>query len=266
MQRRTSGLEKGDIRLYLCRVDDYARVHLADDRLVYLEFFQPESSSIMGLEVFAEVISRLFGRAFWHSEHVERRWPVDKIVQRLPKLVLALLAFAVSTKEQIGYALFDRATFGHHKILFVDSMGISPDWQGNGLGTQMLFEGLKRLPSNAVAARTQNPAFALMLQNLDPEKLLPLTAYYGQEDDLQQLKSLKEKVTELKEIKNFDLRSGLCKEAYSEGKLGDYEIDRRNPKINQIEQRFEELGLNRDRGDAVVVLAEGIKTKGVPQK
>ncbi len=63
---------------------------------------------------------------------------------------------------------------------------------------------------------------------------------------------------ELKEV-NIDLRSGLCRKAYREGKLGDYKVNRSNIQVDQIESKFEQLGLNRDDGDAIVVIAKNIE-------
>ncbi len=245
---------------------DYTNIDLKDGRVVRLEFYQPKSSSRTELKVLSEAISELFGMAFWHSKEAKCRWQIGKIRKRLLGLQLVILAFAASTKEQIGYALLDKTTTGDHWILFVDSMGITPEWQGSGLGIQMFLETFKRMPYNIVVARTQNPVFVLMLQSLNPETLLPLTTYYEQQGDLQLLKWLTEGIMELSKVQNIDLRRGLCKEAYSEGKLGNYEIDLRNPKIDWVEHRFEELGLNRNGGDALIVLAKGIKVKGIPKE
>lgn len=239
---------------YLNGMNECIRLQLRGHRIACLKFFQPKLLPKSDLRSFAERISKIFGRAFWHSDDPEKRWTVDKIMQRLPKMQCTVLALS---NKAIGYAMFDSATYDDHKILFVDSIGIVPDWQHSGLGIKILFEVLKHMPCASVAARTQNPAFILMLRKLEPQALLPLTACY-EGHDLELLKALKREIIELKGA-NIDLRSGLCRKAYHGKKLGDYEVNLSNSQINQIESRFEQLGLNRDDSDAIVVIAKNIK-------
>lgn len=253
-----------DLRPYFYRIDDFSKVTLKNGAQVCLEFFEPESyknNKFEALELFANQISILFGEAFYPSRHPPKLWDPEHIMKRLPKVKLGVLVFNGSPRKTIAYALFDQARWGEYRILFVDSMGVSKapvNWQRTGLGTQIMREALKRLPAETVAARTQNPDFVLMLQKLKPQELLPGESGYSGKD-LELIKAIKEQVIELHEA-DVDLSKGICKKAYRERKLGDYEIDLNNKLVSQIEQRFEALGFNRDDGDAVVVVAKGMPT------
>jgi hypothetical protein len=250
--------------------NEYTMIKLKNGSEVCLELLRPGSTHADDLVPFAERISEVFGKSFWHTDDPAKRWPVKSVMRRLPRLSLAILAFDTRKREPVGYALFDRISWGDHSILFVDSEAVSgrtpsnpEDWQSSGLGIEMLEEGLRQLPSDYVAARTQNAAIVHMLRKLKPSRILPIdTPYFGEEIEL--LKAIKQQVIELKDS-NLDLSTGICKRVYKEGKLGDYE-SRVNPEILQsFENAMTTLDGSWDRslGDAVILTAQSVR---VPRK
>lgn len=266
-QLRTSGNIENDQRAYLFLIAKHTRVHLKKGKAATLIFFNPKEIPSFGLEKIAKKISKLFAWAFWHSNEYSKMWQVKSIMNRLPFVSLAILAFSDSTEDPIGYALFDICNYQDKKILFIDSMAaigrvpeVSEDWQSYGLGSAMLKEGMKQIPTDIVAARTQNPAFILMIEkNLNPKELCPFTTelkYTG--ENLNLLKTMLNQVTELRGEK-VDLNTGISRWAYREGKLGDYLIrSETDQRVKEIEDQMNVLGLKREAGDAIIVLAKGI--------
>ena len=232
-----------------------------------LKIIEPKTIEADDLIPIAKQISKLFGKAFWHSDDPAKHWPVSSIMRRLQKLALVILAFDQSESTLIGYALFDKFVWGKHHILFVDSESVldkmpgdAQDRQHRGIGTKMLKEGLRQLPSDIVSARTQNPAIAHMLEKLKPSKILPLDSLYS-DDNIEILKALESQAAGLKGT-DIDLLTGISKRVYKEGKLGDYVINMEHDYIRQFEERIKELDStwDRDAGDAVILTAIGIQT------
>jgi 2-polyprenyl-3-methyl-5-hydroxy-6-metoxy-1,4-benzoquinol methylase/ribosomal protein S18 acetylase RimI-like enzyme len=255
-----------DLRSYFFRVDDFSKFTLKNGEQICLEFFEPKQwkePNLDPLKVFADKISVIFGEAFYPTRHPPKIWNIEHIMTRLPEIKLGVLAYSRTSRKAIAYALFNHICCGEQRILFVDAIGISQvpvNWQGSGIGTTIIRETLKRLPAENVAARTQNPSFVKILQKLNPDgQIVPLDRDYGRSDK-RLLRGLIKSVKELKE-KRIILNNGLCRMAYSEGKLGDYQIDARDKEIEEIEKRFNDIRMDRDRGDAIVFVSKDLHTK-----
>lgn len=266
-KRRKGGEERTDFRPYLYRVDEFKKVRLSNGREMIIVFIHPGTMKRDHLYPFAAQISKLFGRAFWHSDEPGKGWALPSIMRRLPDMALAILAFEATSREPVGYALFDHMKCEGRSILLVSSEGVSgvgPDgaggWQGGGLGIEMLKEALRRLPSDALVARTQNGGIARMLRKLRPGRIYPLDATYSG-DSAALLQAVEEGAAELRRSE-IEPSTGISKGVYREGKLGDYEECVNPEYIREFEERMLELdpSWNRGRGDAVVLIAEDIPT------
>lgn len=253
-------------RRFLYRVDDFSRVTLSDNSEVCLEFIWPATMTESGLILIAEVISKLFVSAFWHSEVTAKHWPVEDIMLRLPTLALIVLTFEASSRKPIGYMMFDRASWNGCSILFVDSGAVigdskedSRNWQNSGVGSRMFREGLRRIPSDIVIARTQNPAAVRLLRSkaLNFSRIIPLDADYSPADS-ELIRSVKNQIIELRDA-DIDLKTGICKEAYKEGELGHQvgDMDDEELDVAFFKNRMKQLDPSWDskQGDAVILIA-----------
>jgi SAM-dependent methyltransferase/uncharacterized protein YbaR (Trm112 family) len=278
--QRVRGEKRTDWRTCLYRIDDHAVLTpstdppLRDGFEARLAFFQPqlrmnaahresEREAVReGLRPIARQVSVVHSKALWKSVE-PTYWPESRIMERLPELQLVILAFDAQTREPVGYALFDRV--GEARTLFLDSIGVSGgvksgsrNWQSAGLGSAMLREALRRLPSRHVAVRTQNPAVIKLLRKLNPARVLPIDAAY-QGTDRTLLEALRDRTAELRGTR-IDLDTGVSRAAYV-GKLGLFQVDGADLQVAGIERRLRELApdWSQDSGDAVVVLAADLR-------
>lgn len=264
-QQRTTGQEKEDLRPCLYRVEDFSRIKFKDNSEVSLEFIQPTRVKPEGLLPIAQVISKVFKRAFWDNNDTARDWPVERIMRRLPQLSLAMLAFDTSSREPIGYMMFDRASWNDLSILFVDSVGVigknqneSRNWKRSGVGTQMLKEGLRRVPHDIIIARTQNPAVVRLLRKelVKLRHIAPLDADYSPADS-ELLLAVKDQILELRDAE-VDLVTGVCKRAYKGGELGNQVANMKedDEDVAFFKNRMKQLDPSWDskQGDAVVLI------------
>lgn len=166
------------------------------------------------------------------------------------------LIIAVDSKaEGIGFQMQTVFQADKEKYLYY-SRAVRKDKQGQGIGGQLLHAAIEVYKPTIVAARSQNPAeicsFIRTMADLGVNGVFPLIKSFGQDEKA--LRALYVLIEKLGYSKNTDLSTGVCKSAYSEGKLGDYAIDERHPKIKVVESRLQELGINRENGDAVFYL------------
>jgi hypothetical protein len=273
-KERRGDLVKTDLRPRLYRVDEFIKLKLKNEQEVCLELIRPQSMNPHSLVPIARKISELFGRAFWHSDEPEKRWHVERIMKRLPKLPLVILAFDES-RQAVGYALYNQVRWRERLILFADSSGVSggspnfpQNWQNSGLGFEMLKEALRQLPSDMIAARTQNAAIYPMFRKLntkkkeepnqEPFRILPVDAPYS-DDDIELLKAIQKQIPEIGSTK-IELDTGISKQIYKEGRLGDYEGNVKSEVLKQFEERMKRIdpSWSRERGDAVILIVQNV--------
>lgn len=167
------------------------------------------------------------------------------------------LIIAVDSKaEGVGFQMQKVFQTDKGKYLYYSRV-VRKDKQRQGIASQLLHAAIETHKPTIVAARSQNPAeicsFAQVMANLGVDDVFPLTKYFKQDEKAS--RALYVLVEKLGYFKNTDLSTGVCKGAYPGGKLGDYAIDAQHPKVMVIETRLQELGINRQNGDAVFYLA-----------
>ena len=206
-------------------------------------------------DLIARKVSHVFTKAFWASRN-DMKWPFNSIMNLLASLYLVIIVTLRSSQEPIAYGLFETAF--HEPILFIDALAVDIKYQNKGIATSILKIALKKSKSRTVAFRTQNPAMIKLILKFNPKTVVPIDAEYTAVTK-NVLSSLTEQVAELKGVRNIT-SAGLCKRVYHEGRLGDYTINMEDPVILSIENRLQALGLQRDEGDALVVIAHDIES------
>lgn len=250
------------------------KIKLKNGREVFLELIRPNAmKQNESLRPIAQRISELFGRAFWHSDDPNQRWPVEGVLQRLARMPLVILAFD-EARRAIGYLMFSIVRWREQMVLFADSGGVagksaefSENWQNTGLGSEMLKEALRQLPASILAGRTQNAVVVPLFRKLDLERspedpervqIVPLDTEYS-EDDRELLLAIKDQVPELHD-QQIDMATGISKRIYREGRLGDYDFSHDDTILQQFEDRMKQLdhSWNRSEGDAVILLVKNV--------
>lgn len=160
----------------------------------------------------------------------------------------------VSEEGVVGFSAF-RAFQVEELGLILDqpiSM-VRKKYQGKGHGTEMTRIAAARNPdAKYLTFATQNPAVVASVEKaVSPVFIAPLDKPYRGEDpeiifDLM-------RVTKAMQIR-VDPSNGLNEGIY-ERRFGDYKIDLGNPRIAEIEDKFQSAGLDRDRGDGMFMMA-----------
>lgn len=167
------------------------------------------------------------------------------------------LIIAVDSKaEGIGFQIQTVFQTDKEKYLYY-SRAVRKDKQRQGIGSYLLHTAIEAHKPTIVAARSQNPAeiysFIRVMASLGVNDVFPITRSFGQDEKA--LRTLSVLVKKLRCSKKIDLNTGLFKGAYPEGRLGDYTVNNQHPEIKLIEGRLQELGMNRENGDAIFYLA-----------
>ncbi|HVA83009.1 MAG TPA: hypothetical protein VNF06_02490 [Candidatus Aquilonibacter sp.] len=230
------------------------QVRDASGNLSNLVPFSPRSISDEKLVEVAQDISVLFAKAFHNTEGASTEWTPQKVLARIREISFGMLVEQEGTSKKVGYAIFETPTCELGNILFINSIGFAQ--QGSGLGQVVIKEALAMAGSKIIAGRTQNPNLIKMLRRLNPTSILPIDEDYDASNSNKIiLSALRDKTDELKNA-TIDTKSGVCKKVYRRGRLGNYPVNREDPEIAKIQERFEQIGMNQDEGDALIVAAK----------
>jgi hypothetical protein len=123
--------------------------------------------------------------------------------------------------------------------------------QGQGLGKKITRRAYELTEPEYFSMRTQNPAEVLSIKNTFVNSLFaPFDIDYPTDS---QLHSGLHFMRDILDMGNFNSQTGLCIGFYGE-RVGDYRVNMQNPKTSKIDEQLAELGLDRNRGDAVFMM------------
>ncbi|OGM29452.1 hypothetical protein A2801_03945 [Candidatus Woesebacteria bacterium RIFCSPHIGHO2_01_FULL_41_10] len=156
----------------------------------------------------------------------------------------------------VGFQMQTVFSEGEEDFLYYSRV-VRKDQQGKGIGGKLLRVATSLYKPTVVAARSQNPveisSFLREMESLNVGGVYPFNFPYDSNPRAQE--SLRVLVSKLGYLGKTDLETGLCRGAYSEGRLGDYEIRTDHPRIQKVEQDLVRFGLDRQGGDAIFYLA-----------
>ncbi len=167
-----------------------------------------------------------------------------------------LLIFAEVGEQVVGYAGYSRKTVpGVGVVLDQEARMMRRGYQAAGYGRKLLIKALSLVPdAKYLTFSTQNPGAILSTRKVLPDaQFTPLDAPYEQDPEI--ASDLVAIASSGSGKRGLDFATGVRKGLY-EQKLGDYEVDMSNPGVAKIEERFAQLGVNRDAGDAVFVMVK----------
>jgi len=193
-------------------------------------------------------------------------WSADQAVAMINRCdIVQVLTDGVWPTARIeGYACYVCpppviANRGH--LLWEDGICIRKPHQSSGLSSAAFRNALAaagKLGRNVhwVGGRTQNPI--VMMRYSKWGTLFPLDESYETDPGALLMAFLIENIREVGDPDadgRLDRPTGLIRGAYAEGKLGDYGIPN-DPRVVKWEMRLAANGFDRNRGDAVALIAE----------
>lgn len=153
-----------------------------------------------------------------------------------------------------GYALYSvpQPSFRGASLLWEDAICLRKKAQGQGLSDQAVRLALAHNPERRfgwLGGRTQNPI--VMRRYTRQGVTFPFDVAYAEQEGPDLIRFLLENVSEVQRVQDFNASTGVCSGVYRR-RLGDYPWCERGP----FERHLLELGFDREKGDAVVVVAK----------
>jgi hypothetical protein len=196
----------------------------------------------------------------------EDGWSVDQAAAMVERcdVVQVLTDGGVSNDGIEGYACYvcpHPAITDQGHLLWEDGICIRKPHQASGFSNvafKIALAAAGKLGRNVrwIGGRTQNPV--VMMRYSKWGNMFPLDASYKTDAGAALLAFLIENIREVGDPDaeaRLDRKTGVIRRAYSEGKLGNYAIPN-NPHVAKWESWLATNGFDRDRGDAVAIVAE----------
>lgn len=210
-----------------------------------------DSTLVDNIDSLAEITAKIATDGFGADKEMSPSRMKDKLIKEG-----SLIIISVGDKP-VGFQTQKIITRDYIRLMYYSRV-VSKGYQGKGIGSRMFVTSLDFFKPNIVVARSQNPA-ALYSSTRELRKngakiIFPFDQSFDESAEA------KDALIWLIEslgysIDKINLSTGVHKAAYSEKKLGDYEIRSEHPGIKAMEERLNELGLDRMNGDAVFYLA-----------
>lgn len=220
-------------------------------------------------------------RAAWVNSRVFPMNPIqtaEEILAHIRGGVSGSIMFATLDDQDIGICIQSvkevRLSDGRSKNVVWNALrAIEPGHQRKGIGTTFLERSFevyselyhpRRLWPHYYGGRTQNEPVLMSYERAKIQKneaerirlfdgILPIDESYQDGSDEQQI--LWYLASRAMRPTIVDKNTGVAQRVYPEGRTGGFVPDLRNRRYRRIRRRFEELGLNKDRGDAIYYVA-----------
>ena len=205
-------------------------------------------------EGFLKSIHQVYLNGFGKTEG----WSLEGINASL--LRSSIRAFLMKNDEIVGYAFYTvpSVTLDGTHMLWENAICLKKGAQKQGLTRGIIERVVKLFPSKKIGwigGRTQNPLVFKRYSELG--KMFPFHVRYDTDDGKQVMAFLVEHIRQAKTFSGaaafLDQASGICRNAYADGRIGDYSTE--VPGAEAFERQLLEWGFNRDNGDAVLVVS-----------
>lgn len=183
-------------------------------------------------------------------------WSIERVQKALVRSTVIGLLWS-SSGVLDGYAFYSApdVPLKGSWLLWEDAICLRKPLQGRGLSTRVLIEVSSLFPDREfgwLGGRTQNPL--VLKRYLHRATLvLPLNLGYDGNDGEEIMTFL---LRHIEEACGVDPKVGIFRNAYKDGRLGDYKVDLSDPEVAGVERRLAELNFDRDKGDAVIATAK----------
>ena len=175
-------------------------------------------------------------------------WTEEKIQKHLQGCSDVFLKFI--DDKPISYCTLLRKSYKETgDYLWINALAVDRHYQNQGIGKQIVEHLLKQYRNTKyLGGRTQNPSVVRLRQSFC-SPVFPLDVSYETKTGKELLDFSRKNIPESKAVDKW----GVCKQVYSEGRLGDFP-DRLE--LIAINEMFASVGCNRDNGDTVVIIGQ----------
>jgi hypothetical protein len=190
---------------------------------------------------------------------LSKGWSIEGIRKRLRTSNVA--GFLRKDGEEIyGYAFYSVPSepLGEAYMLWEDGICLRKEVQGKELTKQVVEKACFIFPGRRfgwVGGRTQNPV--VMSRYSKFGLLLPFDTSYNSPDGKPVMDYLLKHIEEVKDVykgQRLDLRNGICRGIYREGRLGDYPLEVKG--TEKFHRQLLQWGFQRDSGDAAIIVSK----------
>lgn len=199
-----------------------------------------------------EAIHQIFLDGFglkkgWSVEGINKRLKTSNVIGFLRK----------DGKEICGYAFYSIPSelLGDAYMLWEDGVCLRKEIQGKGLTKQVVEKSSFVFPDKKfswIGGRTQNPLVIKRYSKFGA--LFPFHATYAAGEGKLVMNYLNQHIAEVRDVKQLEKNTGICRGVYKEGRLGDYSMLVSD--TDDYERRLLEWNFQRESGDAVIVVSK----------
>ncbi|MEU3198808.1 hypothetical protein [Streptomyces sp. NPDC006996] len=195
-----------------------------------------------------EKIAPLYAKLNTAAFALEEPTRIDEAVERLSSVDLLLLA-SDNRDNLIGFATYQCIPSSLGKVIY-QARGLMPEARGLGFGRKFPRIAAYELQADFLMAKAQNPIsiWSTIASELF-EEVFPIDGDFSCSSEMSQV--LLDTVTCRGKRKEVDMRTGVHKNSYTMGKLGDYIPDISHSGVSAIQERLTELGIDALNGDAI---------------
>lgn len=173
---------------------------------------------------------------------------IDEAADRLTKTDLLLLALDDS-HEPVGFATYQFIPSEMGRVIY-QARGLTLGARGHGYGKKFPQAAVRELSADFLIAKAQNPISIWSTISADVfETAYPLHADFTESPEMSRV--LLDTVAARGKVGEVDLQTGVHKDSYAMGKLGDYDPDFTHPGVAAVQARLLELGIDPANGDAI---------------
>ncbi len=186
---------------------------------------------------------------FLNAFGLENGWSLEGIKRKLQQS--DLIGLLIDRQNIVGYGMFqfpDKLLLGKN-IVWENSIAVKKEYQNKGF-SNLLFRQIvnSNMQIKWIGGRTQNPLIINRYAKFGC--LFPFDNSYNSVNGKMIIEYLLANIRQLFNLKIDEY--GICKNLYSEGKLGDYEI---NPN-DKFEKQLNQFNFQRLNGDCIIILTE----------
>ncbi|MTJ55945.1 hypothetical protein FJR38_26440 [Anabaena sp. UHCC 0253] len=188
--------------------------------------------------------------------NLESGWSLDGIRKSLCHSDIIGLLYN-QDKFVCGYSMYllPEQKLNDHLFLWWNAVCLIPEVQNRGFGRDSYFQVLRFLPQNELGyfgGRTQNPIVMKYYAKIG--HLFPFDEKYDTSEGQQIMDFLYSYIPEVQETALLNKTTGICKQVYSEGRLGDYPEN--IGKTERFETQLKSCGFEPEKGDTVILVSK----------
>jgi len=187
---------------------------------------------------------------------LQKGWSIESIKKAFTRS--KILGLLVNLNQEIcGYAFYsvpDHPLQGTY-LLWEDGICLKKEAQGKKLSSQawkLACSFFSTRKFGWIGGRTQNPLVIKRYAKLGV--LFPFQITYAEGEGKLIMDYLSRYIAEVRDVKHLERDTGICRQVYKEGRLGDYSIQIDG--ADEYEKLLHAWNFQRENGDALIVVTK----------